>query len=180
MKGIVFTEFLELVETKFGLKTVQDIIDACDLKTNGVYTSIGTYNHKEMFQMVGKLSEIKDIPIPDLLQTYGAFFFGVLSSSYPKFMDKNNLFSFLESIDGYIHPEVLKLYPDAELPRFSSKIINETEMQLVYESSRKMSDFAIGLIKGAAEYYDSPVQIDVLNSEDEGEKVMLKILSVAS
>jgi hypothetical protein len=180
MKGIVFTEFLELVETQVGLKTVQDIIDACELKTEGVYTAVGTYDHKEMFQMVGKLSEIKEIPVPELLQTYGTFFFGVLSTSYPKFMDKNNLFSFLESIDGYIHPEVLKLYPEAELPRFSSEIISDTEMQLVYESSRKMSDFAIGLIKGAAAYYKSPIGVAVLNSENEGENVILKISNIAS
>ena len=29
MKGIVFTEFLELVETEFGLEVVQQIIDEC-------------------------------------------------------------------------------------------------------------------------------------------------------
>ena len=119
MKGIVFTEFLELVEDKFGIQTVQKVIDECELATGGVYTSVGAYDHKEMFQMVGKLSEIQDIPVPDLLEYYGEFFFGVLSSSYPQFLKKHNLFTFLESIDGYIHPEVLKLYPDAELPKFT-------------------------------------------------------------
>ncbi len=175
MKGIVFTEFLELVENEFGIKTVQDIIDGCDLKTDGVYTSIGTYDHKEMFQMVGKLSEIEGIPVPALLQHYGKFFFSVLSSSYPKFMDKNNLFSFLSSIDGYIHPQVLKLYPDAELPRFFSEMIDSNEMKLVYESTRKMSDFAVGLIKGAAEFYNTPIDVETGTIEDEGKRVVLKI-----
>lgn len=178
MKGIVFTEFLDLVETKFGIETVQEIIDKCDLKTEGVYTSVGTYDHKEMFQMVGKLSEIKKIPVKDLLQSYGTFFFSVLSSSYPKFMEKNTLFSFLESIDGYIHPEVLKLYPDAELPKFTSNTINDSEMNLIYESSRKMSDFAIGLIKGAALHYKMEINIDVLKIEEDGKKVVLKIAEI--
>ena len=31
MKGIVFTEFLEMVEDQFGLETVDDIIEAADL-----------------------------------------------------------------------------------------------------------------------------------------------------
>ena len=30
MKGIVFTEFLELVEMEFGLEVVQQIIDECE------------------------------------------------------------------------------------------------------------------------------------------------------
>lgn len=180
MKGIVFTEFLELVESKFGLKTVQDVIDACDLKTNGVYTAVGTYDHKEMFEMVGKLSEIKNIPVSALLQSYGTFFFSVLSQSYPKFMDKNNLFSFLGSIDGYIHPEVLKLYPEAELPKFTSETIDENQMKLIYESSRKMSDFAIGLIKGAANYYKIKIKVDILDIKDEGKTVALKITNIES
>ncbi|MFT4982342.1 MAG: hypothetical protein ACI9UR_002213, partial [Bacteroidia bacterium] len=41
MKGIVFTEFLELVEDKFGLEVVNQIIDGCELETDGVYTSVG-------------------------------------------------------------------------------------------------------------------------------------------
>lgn len=180
MKGIVFTEFLELVETKFGIKTVQDIIDTCNLKTGGVYTSVGTYDHKEMFQMVGKLSELKDIPVPELLQIYGAFFFQVLSKSYPQFMDKSDLFTFLESIDRYIHPEVLKLYPDAELPKFTATQTSTNEMSLIYESSRKMSDFAIGLIKGAAEYYNRRIKIDAEKIENEGKKVILKITHLDS
>ena len=46
MKGIVFTEFFELVEDKFGLEVVQQIIDECKLESEGIYTSVGTYSHK--------------------------------------------------------------------------------------------------------------------------------------
>ena len=109
MKGIVFTEFLELVEDKFGLGVVQRVIDECELDTDGVYTSVGTYSHKDMFKMVGKLSEIKGIPNPELLNIYGEYFFNTLSKDYPQFMEKSNLFGFLDSIEKYIHPEVLKL-----------------------------------------------------------------------
>ena len=63
MKGIVFTEFLELVENEFGLIIVQRIIDECELETDGVYTSVGTYSHKDMFKMVGKLSEVSSFTI---------------------------------------------------------------------------------------------------------------------
>ncbi|WP_027419025.1 heme NO-binding domain-containing protein [Crocinitomix catalasitica] len=175
MKGIVFTEFLELVEEKFGLKTVQEIIDSCNLATNGVYTAVGTYNHKEMFEMVEKLSELKSIPVPDLLTEYGRFFFKVLSVNYPQFMDKNDLFTFLNSIDGYIHPEVLKLYPDAELPRFTAALKGNDEMQLIYESSRKMAHFAIGLILGASAYYKEEMEVAIVKEEEGGKKVIISL-----
>ena len=175
MKGIVFTGFLELVENEFGLEVVQQIIDECELDTEGIYTSVGTYSHKDMFKMVGKLSEIKGIPVPALLTVFGEYFFTTLKTKYPVFMEKSNLFSFLNSIDQYIHPEVLKLYPDAELPRFEAEIKSDNEMTLDYMSSRKMSDLAIGLIKGAAKHFKEDVDIVKVIEEDNGQKVLLKI-----
>jgi len=168
MKGIVFTEFLELVESQFGLEIVQKIIDECDLDTGGVYSSVGTYSHKDMFKMVAKLSEIKDIPVSKLLNIFGEYFFITLSRDYPKFMEQDNLFLFLESIERYIHPE-------AELPAFGSDIKSKNEMILDYSSSRKLADLAIGLIKGAAKHYNEEVEIEKLAETDEGGKVRLKI-----
>jgi|TARA_B110000908_G_scaffold27527_1_gene32300 hypothetical protein len=48
MKGIIFTEFLDLVEEKFGLGMVDKIIYQSNLASEGIYTSIGTYNFSEM------------------------------------------------------------------------------------------------------------------------------------
>ncbi len=175
MKGIVFTEFLELVENEFGLDVVQQIIDECELDSEGVYTSVGTYSHKDMFKMVAKLSEIKGLPVPALLMVFGEYFFTTLKTKYPMFMEKPNLFSFLNSIDQYIHPEVLKLYPDAELPRFEAEMKDENEMVLNYYSSRKMSDLAIGLIKGAAAHFEENVDVVKIGEEGNGEKVRLQV-----
>jgi hypothetical protein len=175
MKGIVFTEFLELVENEFGLIIVQRIIDECELETDGVYTSVGTYSHKDMFKMVWKLSEIKEIPVAELLTIFGEYFFTTLKDKYPVFLEKPNLFSFLNSIDQYIHPEVLKLYPDAELPSFDAEIKSDKEMILNYISLRKMSDLAIGLIKGAAKHFKENVDVEKIGEEDDGQKVMLKV-----
>lgn len=175
MKGIVFTGFLELVEQKFGMQVVDQIIDQSDLASRGVYTSVGTYSHKEMFQMVGKLSELKDIPVADLLHLFGEYFFQLLSESYPKFMDQPDMFTFFKSIDNYIHPEVLKLYPNAELPSFDAQVNSSNEMVLKYSSVRKLSDFAIGLINGAAKYYNESITVEKMAVENSGEIVYLSI-----
>jgi hypothetical protein len=178
MKGIVFTEFLELVENKFGLEIVQRIIDECELDTDGAYTSVGIYDHKDMFKMVGKLSEIKGIPVPELLTIYGEYFFNTLSNDYPQFMDKSNLFGFLDAVENYIHPEVLKLYPSAELPSFKAEVKSENEMILNYTSSKKLSDLAIGLIIGASKYFNEEIDVLKISDEDDGEKVKLKITRI--
>ena len=57
MKGIVFTEFLEMVEQKFGLEVLDQIIIESNLASGGIYTSVGTYDFIEMQSLIVKLSE---------------------------------------------------------------------------------------------------------------------------
>ena len=83
MKGIVFTEFLDLVEEKFGLEMVDHIITKSELESQGIYTSIGTYSFSEMLQLLTHLSAKTDLSIDQLLLTYGEHFFGVIEVSYP-------------------------------------------------------------------------------------------------
>ena len=119
MKGIVFTEFLELVEEKFGLAMVDKIIENSDLPSNGVYTSVGTYDFSEMLSLVTNLSRYTEIDADQLLLVYGEHFFSVLEKSYGSMLEMyNDPIEFLASIENHIHVEVRKIYPDAELPTF--------------------------------------------------------------
>ena len=55
MKGIVFTEFLEMVEETIGLETVDYIIYKSELKSEGIYTSVGTYDFFEMLSLISNI-----------------------------------------------------------------------------------------------------------------------------
>lgn len=57
MKGIVFTEFLEFVESKHGLPMVDRLISHCQLASGGAYTAVDTYNVVELLGLVGQLSQ---------------------------------------------------------------------------------------------------------------------------
>ena len=65
MKGIIFREFLEMVEEQFGYKTVDTIIENSNLASKGIYTSVGTYPHQEMFSLVKELSALTNISVPN-------------------------------------------------------------------------------------------------------------------
>jgi hypothetical protein len=73
MKGIVFTEFLEMVEDTFGLETTDTIIENSKLPSEGIYTSVGTYDFNEMVSLLTSLSEEVNIPANDLLYTFGLY-----------------------------------------------------------------------------------------------------------
>ena len=171
MKGIVFTEFLDLVEKKFGYEVVDQIIVDSNLKSNGVYTAVGTYPHSEIVALLVNLSEKVEIAPEVLLKEFGKYLFDTFLKTYPQFFNiANNSFEFLHSIDKHIHVEVLKLYPDAALPKFESHDENGV-MTMIYKSERKMSGLAEGLIERSIAHFNENCTIESKNIEADGSVV---------
>ncbi|MGB1250763.1 MAG: heme NO-binding domain-containing protein [Candidatus Promineifilaceae bacterium] len=154
MKGIVFTEFLEMVETVFGDDMADDILDDADLESGGAFTAVGTYDYQEMVALVTELSKRTEIAIPDLLKTYGKHLFGRFYTLFPTFFEGiDNSIDFAQTIENHIHIEVRKLYSDAELPSFDTER-DDNSMSMVYRSARPFADFAEGLLTGCIEHYN--------------------------
>ncbi|MDC0359052.1 heme NO-binding domain-containing protein [Oligoflexia bacterium] len=177
MKGIVFTEFLDMVEEKFSEKILEEIIEQSDLSTDGAYTSIGTYDHHELVQLVVALSQQSQIPVPTLVHTFGEHLFGRFATLFPRFFEGvESTFAFLEQIDQVVHVEVLKLYPEAELPKFECEITEPGKMQIVYSSPRSFEDLAEGLMAGCAKHYGEQMEIkreDISNQERKATRFFL-------
>ncbi|WP_347924019.1 heme NO-binding domain-containing protein [Pontimicrobium sp. SW4] len=176
MKGIVFTEFLDLVEEKFGLEMVDNIIENSNLESEGVYTSIGTYKFSEMLQLLQNLSANTNISIDNLLLVYAEHFFGVLKESYPGLLATyKDPIEMLSSIENHIHVEVRKIYPDAELPTF--KVIEKTNNSLImiYKSSRAMHHFGLGLMNKTFEHFNSSASIELEKIKPDGTEVKFVI-----
>lgn len=160
MKGIVFTELIGMVETKFGYDTMKKMIEGANLPNKGIYVSGGTYPHEELVSIVVSLHKLSNIPIPTLLTVYGQHLFPVLAKAYPVFTESSkNPIEFIASVENFIHVEVRKLYPDAELPSFDIIEKKADSIVIHYRSGRKMEDFGYGLMLGCAEHYKMPLEI---------------------
>ena len=154
MKGIVFTEFTEMVESVFGFDTLDAIIAGADLPSGGSYTAVGTYDHQEMVSLVMQLSKVTGIEVPALLKTFGTHLFHRFAKIYPEMMaGEDSALSFLHRVETHIHREVLKLYPSADLPRFESHWVSDHELEMLYLSNKHFEDVAEGLIIGCLEHF---------------------------
>ncbi|WP_299260245.1 heme NO-binding domain-containing protein [uncultured Aquimarina sp.] len=177
MKGIVFTEFLELVEDKFGLDVVEEIIEKSELPSGGAYTAVGTYDFAEMLSLLKNLSEKTSVSIDDLLLTYAEHFFSVLAGSYPGLIEKyDDPIELLSSIENHIHIEVRKIYPDAELPTFEVLEKTKTSLVLIYKSSRAMYNFGLGLMNKTFEHYNASATIQLEKLKEDGTEVKFSII----
>jgi hypothetical protein len=162
MKGIVFTEFSQMIESAFGEDMLDDLIDATAPESGGAYTTVGTYNHKELVDMVVELSSRVDIPVPKLIHTFGVHLGKTFTEKFESFfIEAGSTIELLKQIDNHIHVEVRKLYPDAELPRFSFKepSAKSNAFELHYSSTRGFADLAEGLIDSTSTYYNEKYQI---------------------
>ncbi len=181
MKGVVFTEFLDMIDDKFGYETTETIIENSigELSTGGAYTAIGTYPHSEIIALVVSLSNHTNIPVSQLVQVFGEHLLGQFAKNYRIFFDNvKDVFSFLKSIDNHIHVEVKKLYPDAELPRFECFHPDDApnKLAMIYTSERAMSDLAAGLIDGTIKYYNESITYThTIIEGSEGKKVLFEL-----
>lgn len=172
MKGIVFTEFLELVEDKFGLEMVDNIIANSNLESKGVYTAVGTYSFSEMLQLLQNLSNNTGISIDNLLLVYAEHFFGVIEDSYPGLLATyKDAIEMLSSIENHIHVEVKKIYPDAELPKFEVVEKTDKSLTMIYKSSRAMHHFGLGLMNKTFEHFNQTATIVLEKIKDDGTEV---------
>ncbi len=171
MKGIVFREFIDMVEQQFSLELADAIITASDLSTKGAYTAVGTYPHAEMVALVSNLSAQTGKPVPALLHHFGRHLFGRFTEIHPQYVSSyHSAFELLQRLDGNIHVEVRKLYHDAELPSFTYESMEDGGMHFDYRSHRGLADFAEGLIEGCIAHFGQSVSVQRtdLPADDQG------------
>ncbi|MGH7818715.1 MAG: heme NO-binding domain-containing protein [Candidatus Binatia bacterium] len=160
MKGIVFTEFLEMVEERFSPEIADRIIEASKLRSGGAYTAVGTYDYQELLRLVASLSHETGAPVGDLVRSFGQHLFGRFFVSDPQFFEGiDNAFDFLRNIEKYVHMEVRKLYPDAELPSFECSSPDPSSLTMTYRSTRPFAVFAEGLILGCIEHFGESIAV---------------------
>jgi hypothetical protein len=180
MRGIVFRELIDMVENHFSPETADTIISSSRLATGGAYTSVGTYDHTEILELVSQLSATTGISGPDLLRTFGEHLLNRFALLYPAhFIGQKSTFDFLAILDNKIHVEVKKLYPDAELPVFEHDSTNPHRLVFVYRSKRPFADLAEGLIRGCIRHFNE--EIDLTREDlpsDEGGRTRFTLVKI--
>lgn len=180
MKGIVFTELIEMVENQFGIEMVDRIIQPNELVSKGIFTSVGTYPFSDLVAILGHLSQATGASITDLEKVFGQYLAGRFSKMYlPFFQRVNSVIELLHEVDTHIHIEVKKLYPDAELPQFETVQKSENKIEMIYRSQRKMFPFAEGLIDATASYYKQEVKTKVIHWNLDGAEVHFEVEIIA-
>ena len=106
---------------------------------------------------------------------FGRHLFTRFYSNFEQFFtdEANSSFAFFPLVENYIHVEVKKPYPEAQLPRFEFEPAPEGQMTLIYISKRHFVDLAEGLIHGCADHFNEKLSI-AREDVSEGDEVRMK------
>lgn len=162
MLGLVFTEFMSMIETKYGLLMLDDVIEKSNLPRKGVYASLGDYPQTEFNTLIQTFSnETQKDPIV-LLKEFGFHFFDPFTKLYSISLEKHKtLFDFIENLEFYARPEVAKRYPDSLVPRVKVSKTNDGTIEMIYKSEDIVYVFIEGFIMAAMNHYNVSTKLKV-------------------
>ena len=158
MKGVVFDILRDMVEEQFGLEGWNALLEKAG--SDGLYLSSESYPDEEMSKLVQVATDYTGMSTEDLLRHFGQYMIRQFYDRFPSFFDnRHDLLDFLNSVDRIVHVEVLKLYPDANLPKFNYEQDTPKALTMIYHSKRRMCWLAEGLILGSAIHYGQKVRL---------------------
>lgn len=153
MKGIILSEFVEFLEATLGDDRAQKIINDSQVPSLGAYSTVGLYDYQELIQLLTQTVSETDTEAGILLERFSEHLFTVFKRDYNVFFEGvTSAAEMLTQIDNHIHVEVLKLYPDAELPKFEYARDGD-QLTLNYQSPRPLAAVAQALVGACLKYF---------------------------
>ncbi|WP_233269104.1 heme NO-binding domain-containing protein [Paraglaciecola sp. L1A13] len=180
MKGIIFVKLNQFVDELWGDEFWDELLQVADLPSNGIYTSVATYDDAELFTLVGLIMEKKSLTAQEAQIAFGQWMFEQLLQAAPPEAHKfTDVFKFLYGVQNVIHVEVKKLNPEAILPEFEFLEETPTTLSFHYISPRKLCYFCEGIVQGLASHTGQQVIVEQTECEHEGDaRCVMKVTKV--
>ncbi len=164
MKGIIFNAVESAVGKLVSPDAWDDLIEAADV--DGSYTAIGNYSDDDLAAIVAAASEATGLPPDEVLRLVGREAFNYFVSRYPELVEGlTGVIELLGALNDIIHPEVLKIYPDARPPSFELTSLGDDKVRVVYASTRRLSALAEGLLHGGADSFGETITISPVSND---------------
>jgi hypothetical protein len=159
MKGLIFANFITYMQQAYGDDiATQTLKRAGKLTADGGYIEVESYPYEDMFELAGNLAALTGVTITKTFEDFGEYLFENLARRFSGFFSPDEtLFGFLQKLESHIHVEVRKKFPGANMPGFEFDQIDDANLHMIYSSERAMSDFGMGMIKGAANWFKRDV-----------------------
>lgn len=170
MYGIINKSIEDLVKANFGEDKWLSILERSGIEVD-FFISNEPYDDDMTYQLAGAVAEEMNMSLGDVLTAFGEWW--VLKTTKEKYggmleAGGNSLREFLVNLPIF-HNRVMLVYPKLTPPEFKTSHIEERSIYIHYFSKRQgLKEFVRGLLQGLGKMYQTPVQIELIESRDEG------------
>jgi hypothetical protein len=170
MYGIINKSIEDLVKTNFGEEKWSLILERSGIDVD-FFISNEPYDDEMTYQLAGAIGEEMNMTLGEVLTAFGEWW--VLNTTKEKYSGMlesggNSLREFLVNLPIF-HNRVMLVYPKLTPPEFKTSHIEERSIHIHYYSKRQgLKEFVRGLLQGLGKMYQTPVEIELIESRDEG------------
>jgi len=162
MYGVIFDFLRDYVIERHGGEDTWKAL----LKDNGygykIFFPVTEYPDEEMVALAQSASTALAIPLPAVLEDFGAYVGNKLMDFYHMYTkeDQWKTFDVIENAGGCIHHAIHRHNPQRKPPLILTHRETEDLLILRYQSHRKMCDVVKGVVRGLGERYGECFDIE--------------------
>lgn len=160
MHGLIFFYIQKFAEslaaegkTKLPLRTTVSA-------TSRSYLPTKSYPDEEAVSLLSSVADATGEPLVSLVEKFGYFLAAPLVKVAGQAVEPSwRTLDLIEHTESVIHTMVRATTPEATPPVLQTVRTADDELQLIYTSSRKLCQLAVGIIRGVADHYGEPLDI---------------------
>lgn len=170
MYGIVNKAIEDLVVSNFGEEKWQQVREVSGVEVE-FFISNEPYDDEITTKLAAAVSAVMEIPVEKVYETFGEWW--VLKTSKEKYgglmqAGGHSLREFLRNLPVF-HNRVMLIYPKLTPPEFRVSDEMENSIHVHYYSKREgLQDFVRGLMTGLGKMYETPVEVELIQSRQGG------------
>ena len=155
MYGVIF-HFLRnyVIERHGGKATWQALLEAQGYRYK-MYFPVVDYPDEELVNLVQTASKALKVPVPEVLEDFGAYVGPELINFYHMYIKGDNLSTFdvIELAGSTIHDVIHEHNPNRHPPQLSAYRESPEVLMVYYHSHRRLCSVVKGIIRGLGEKY---------------------------
>ncbi|MGE4264606.1 MAG: methyl-accepting chemotaxis protein [Desulfovibrio sp.] len=171
MKGILPKLMLDFVGVKYGPKVQGRVSEALG---NPMFLPTGSYPDQVLRQMAEAVSKATGQDTRAVFVELGKYTIGQFHKMYRSYFKADTLKGFLLGMNQ-IHADLTKAMPGIVPPRFSFED-RGSKLTMIYKSRRGYQHYFEGILRGAAEFYKTRVDITVQIQDAETARADIQFL----
>lgn len=165
MKGTVVSTWIKTCRKQYSENIINEALESLGWKANQTFSPLEDVEDTRVFKLFSTIASKVNVSEDKLWKSIGKDNIRTFQQDYPGFFHHDNLYHFLKSMDD-VHSVVMKRIKGAKPPKLQFKAISRREVIFTYNSHRGMFDYFMGLVEGAAEYFNEQIEIKQLEKNE--------------